>query len=266
MVIPTSSLTNLYGFPVGRRVFVLREVEKRARARGLPAIADKAAQGVAHDSALLTVGIRRRAGSSAVYGVRAMELDNQIDHAVTGFDAFLDSQARLFLNEPRGEAAAHFRHALLPGGPGAVIRLPYTQQHAEIDAMLARLEEPDLVTRVGELPEIVPMAGRLRTLNQQYGDSLNEYDRQPSSDDMRAADARGQELLAETLTLLLAHFISNAPDDHEGRAYLLEPILRQNEAIRASRRRRRKPRDVDPDTGVELPETDPPVENEPPAV
>jgi hypothetical protein len=106
------------------------------------------------------------------------------------------------------------------------------------------------------------MVARLQILNQRYGDVLNSYETQPSTDDLRAADARGQELLAQTLVLIQAHFIVNAPEDHEGRAYLLEPILRQNDAIRASRRRRRPPRDIDPDTGVDLPEADEPAEDE----
>lgn len=265
MAITTASLANIYGFPVGRRVFVQREVEKRARALGITAVADKAAQGVAHDTALLSKRIRARAGSDAVYGPEAARVDNQLDHCVTGFDAFLESQSRMYLGERRGESAARLRHALLPDGPGAVIRLPYAQQHAQIDAMLARLEEGDLAQLTSDIPDALPTVGRLRTINVRYGEVLNSYEIQPSTDDLRAADAIGQELLAETLVLIQAHFIANAPQDHEGRAHLLEPILRQNDAIRASRRRRRPPRDVDPDTGVELPEGDEPVEDELPS-
>lgn len=265
MAVTTASLTKIYGFPIGRRVYVQREVEKRARARAIATVADKAAQGLAHDMALMGKRIRVRASSDALYGPDAVSVDNQLDHCVTGFDAFLDSQERMYLGERRGEVASRLRRELLPGGPGAVIRLPYVQQHAYIDAMLARLDEPGLAEHMAEMPELLPMVARLRTLNQRYGEVLNAYDTPPSTDDLRAADARGQELLAETLVLIQAHFIVNAPLDHEGRAYLLEPILRQNEAIRTTRRRRRPARDVDPETGVDLPEVDVPSGDEPPA-
>lgn len=265
MAVTTASMTNIYGFPIGRRVFVQREVEKRARARGITTVADKAAQCVAHDTALLSKRIRVRAGSDALYGPDAVHVDNLLDHCLMGFDVFLDSQSRLYLGEPRGEAAGRLRHALLPDGPAAVIRLPYAQQHAEIDALLARLEEPDLAGLLTEIPDVQPTVARVKTINRRYGEVLNAYETQPSTDELRAADALGQELLAETLVLIQAHFITNAPQDHEGRAYLLEPILRQNDAIRATRRRRRPPQDIDPDTGVDLPEGDAPAEDELPS-
>ena len=265
MSITTASLTNTYDFPVGRRVFVQREVEKRARARGITTVADKATQCLAHDTALLGKRMRVHAGFDGLYGADAVQVDNQIDHGVTGFDGYLESQERMYLGESRGQAAAQLRRALLPEGPGAVIRLPYAQQHAEIDAMLARLEEPDLAQLMTDIPDVLPTVGRLRAINVRYGEVLNSYETQPSTDDLRAADAIGQELLAETLVLIQAHFIANAPQDHEGRAYLLEPILRQNDAIRAARRRRRPARDIDPDTGVDLPEGGEPVEDELPS-
>ncbi len=43
-------------------------------------------------------------------------------------------------------------------------------------------------------------------------------------------------------------------DAAEVRYALLEPIWQQNEALRQQRRRRRQPADVDPKSGVELPE------------
>ncbi|HWN68060.1 MAG TPA: DUF6261 family protein [Haliangium sp.] len=262
MSVTTASLTNTYDFPVGRRVFVQREVERRARDRGITTVADKAAQGLAHDTALLGKRIRLRASFDRLYGDDAVQLDNQVDHCVTGFDGYLESQERMFLGESRSQAAAQLRRALLPEGPGAVIRLPYAQQHAEVDALLARLEEPDLTAYLAELEDVMPRVARLQIVNQRYGEVLNSYQVQPSADELKAGDVIGQELLAETLVLIQAHFITNAPQDQEGRAYLLEPILRQNDAIRASRRRRRPPRDIDPDTGVDLPESDEPVEDE----
>ncbi|MEM9461108.1 MAG: hypothetical protein AAGF11_43490 [Myxococcota bacterium] len=65
---------------------------------------------------------------------------------------------------------------------------------------------------------------------------------------------QGQELLAQSVVLVLAHHI--ASQDLETTRDLLAPIDRQSDAIRNARRRRRQPNDVDPTTGedVDLPE------------
>ncbi|MCG8418965.1 MAG: hypothetical protein MJE77_13595 [Proteobacteria bacterium] len=71
------------------------------------------------------------------------------------------------------------------------------------------------------------------------------------SEELLVAKQEGQELLAETVALILSHYIVAAPGDRNGRWDLLEPILSQDMALRRANRERRQPLDVDPDTGNE---------------
>lgn len=244
---------NIYEFPPGRRIFAAGEIERRATARNLPAIAAHCTRVIAHDREILRIFLRRDAGGGGQYGSDAPAIDNLVDHALVGFHAHLDAQSRMFLGEPRGTSAATVRQALFPNGPGAITQLPYAQQHAQTDAMLAHLEEPSLVEHVNALSDLPPLIERIRTLNAQYGQALHAYGRIPSPDELRALRARGQELMAEVVAMILAHFATLDPPDPEGRAHMLAPVVHQNEAIRSSRRRRRRPQDIDPDTGEELP-------------
>lgn len=70
----------------------------------------------------------------------------------------------------------------------------------------------------------------------------------------------GQELLAQSVVLILAHYIAHK--DKDITRELLAPVERQSKAIRAARRRRRQPTDIDPTTGEETgEETDPSAPN-----
>ncbi|MCG8425718.1 MAG: hypothetical protein MJE77_48175 [Proteobacteria bacterium] len=67
---------------------------------------------------------------------------------------------------------------------------------------------------------------------------------------MRKAQIEGQELLARTVVLILAHYVLTG--DIEATRRLLEPIDRQQLAIAERCRRRCQPTDVYPDTGEEI--------------
>ncbi|MCG8419267.1 MAG: hypothetical protein MJE77_15145 [Proteobacteria bacterium] len=65
---------------------------------------------------------------------------------------------------------------------------------------------------------------------------------------MRKAQVEGQELLARTVVLILAHYIVTG--DIETTRRLIGPIDRQQLAI--AERRRRQPTDINPDTGEDV--------------
>jgi hypothetical protein len=132
------------------------------------------------------------------------------------------------------------------------------QQRVDVDLMLVTYMEAPLAPARAELPDLDVMMARVSEINQQYGASIDDYDRsRPRTEELREAQKLGQTLLAETVVLIAARHILASPEQQPAVAALLEPILRQNEAIRATRRRRRKPRDIDPGTGIELPEDAP---------
>ncbi|WP_428265739.1 hypothetical protein [Haliangium sp.] len=249
---------NLYRFTPGRRAFVLRELSRRATGFGLTALATRADEASAHDQEVLAMQARRRGQNGGVYGPEAAEIDNLVDRGLTGYHAYLDAQARLFVDQPQGEAGERLRDHLFPAGPGAITRLPYPQQHSEITRIIAAHEDDELQADVAALPELPAMLARLRELNDLYGQMLHDYDIAPGVDEIRLADEAGQENLAEVYLLVLAHGLSDGEDAARQREHLCEPIERQNEAIRLARRRRRQPREVDPDLGDELPDIDDP--------
>lgn len=255
-----TSLTGTYAFPTGRRVYTAQEVQKRAAKRALKKIARYAASLAAHDRKTLDMEIRRRAGVGGSYGPDALELDAQEDRALSGLDMSLEAQVRLYTEaSERGSAAARIRRAVFPEGVAAITRLSFVQQCVAVDALLDRMAAPDLAEEMATLPELGPIVEHVRALNEQYRESIDDYERGvPTTEEVRAAQSQGQQMLAELLVLILGHYISEAPDDDEGRGDMLEPILRQNEAIRVARQRRRVPGDVNPDTGdeVDLPGAD----------
>jgi hypothetical protein len=83
--------------------------------------------------------------------------------------------------------------------------------------------------------------------------------RWPASDSWRwpsslTATALAHTLLLETVVLILAEHLESEPELREPVAALLQPIERQKEAVRATRRCR-PPSDIDPGTGIEVHET-----------
>lgn len=252
---PTAaSFINIYDLPPGRRIYAATEIQRRTLERNIPAVILRCALLLDSDRNLLRMLMLRAAGSEGQHGPEASEIDALFDHVLVGFHDHLFAQSRIFLGEPRGASAAALRQAVFPDGPGAITQLPYVQQHAQAEAMLAHLDGPELVTHVAALPELPPMITRVREISARYGAALPPHAQVPSTETIRAARARGHELMCEIVAMILAHFATVDPVDPEGRAYLLEPIMSQNEAMRVTRRRRRRPVDIDPDTGVELPD------------
>lgn len=245
----------IYRIPPGRRAFALADLAQRASARGMDAVAAHASLGVAHDRKLMEQEMRFKAGhEGGAYGVDARLIDQLVDRALTGLDGYLDSQERIYgEGSQRGDAASAIRQALFPEGPGAITKLPYGEQHERAGVLLARVADEDLAAHVSALPDLPSMLAELGALNQEYGSVLKDYAQDvPTRVELRQANERGQAYLAETMILALAHFVTAAPEDHEGLDFVLEPVLRQNAMVRDARRRRRRPEDIDPDTGETL--------------
>ncbi len=254
MLVPVSSLVNLKKFPLGRGEFALRLVNGRALERDLPTIAALAT--MAADQMAHTMGAELLLGAARTsqFPSEAGELDILVDYGVSGFWGYCEVQMRLYHGQERASAAGRVRNALLPDGIAAVTHLPYAEQHRRVAIMLNHAQSPALAADVALLPEMPSMIERLRELNQRYGVALAQTDDAPSREQIRAERARCQDLLAATVGMILGHFAMLPPERQADRDYLLEPILSQNDAIMAARRRNRAPRDVDPGTGIELPE------------
>lgn len=261
MLVPVSRLIDIYLFPPGRGIHALERVQAGAIALGLDWIAAHAASGLAQFHALMDLQVRFRIGRVNLYGPDTIDLDNQVDRSLTTVDTHIEGQGRLFAEDhPRAIAAGILRPALFPEGVAAITRQSFVQQRVSVDQLVATYFAPALAPARADLPELDPMIARVAELNQQYGASIDAYDRdRPSSEKLRAVQERAQCLLAETIVLIVAAALRAAPEQREGVEALLEPILRQNEALRQSRRRRQPVQDIDPISGDE-PADDAPVD------
>jgi hypothetical protein len=251
-------------------------VYRRARELGIKVVAEHAQRGIAHDRVTMAMEAAGRPkhdegpgelpvtdGEASLVPCRepsrqpprqpSKEIDTQLHRAILGLDSYLDVQVRVFAaDSARGHAATILRHVLLPMGAGAMLQLPIAEELVEVDALIDRLDFlPDAADAMAALPDVEPIVNRIKELAGQYRLSQGCHGRVVGPEQLCEARIRGQRLLAETVALIVGHFAVNAPDDDEGRSYLLEPILRQNQALREARRRRRQPTDIDPRTGLE---------------
>jgi hypothetical protein len=249
-----ASLIKLYQLPTGRRQYALREVERRARALGASDLAALAAQALVHEQEVSRMELVTEAASRGRYGRAAMVLDAQVDRALTGIESYLEVQIRVYGEDSqRGIDAALLARELFPNGAAAIAARPYVLEHEDIQVLLGRAREGALAEAVARLPELAAMLAHLEEIDRQYGASLQAYDRErPTHEEIKTAQAHARELLARIVAVILARHALQ-PDRTDERDHLLEPILRQNEDVRLSRQRRRRPRDV----GEDGPDTEP---------
>lgn len=246
MASDAASLIKLYRLSTGRRQHAVSLVEHRAQALGASDIALLAAQALAHDRELGLMELQGPADNRNQHGPAAMALDAQVDRALTGIEAYLEIQIRVYGEDSaRGRDAAVLGNALFPGGAAAITAHAYVIEYSEILAIINRARDEDLAEVVARIPELPAMLAQLEEVHRQYGESLNAHDRgRPTRDHLKAAQAHGQELLARIVAAILARHAFQ-PDRTDERDHLLEPILHQNEAVRVARQRRRRPRDID---------------------
>lgn len=252
MPMRVAELLSLYKFPVGRCLFALRAVEERALAVSAAAVAELAGRGVAEVEDILNAQVRYRAGADGLYPPHAVAADGLVDRCLGGIDGYLDVQMRMYPGEPRAQAAERLQQALLPHGVAAISRLPYAEEHSHVGALLARALAPGLAADVAALPEMAELLERLRVRNAEYGALLRSVPTTPTRAEIDAGRERSQELLAGTAALIIGLYVARGPQYDAERDHLLQPILKQNEALRKARRRRQAPVDIDPTTGEEL--------------
>jgi hypothetical protein len=249
-----TSCVKLPKFPVSRCLFVLQEIRLRALARDAAMIAELAGRGAAQAQQTLSLDMRQRAAPTTQFSPEAKELDQLVDYGVNGLDSYCNAQIRLFRGEERGAAAQRVKHELLPQGVRFITSLPYADQHEQVEALIERAAAPELSVDLALLAEMPVLLERLRVINEKYGAALLQVANAPTRQDVRDEHARCQELLAETMALIFGLYALQPPERQADRDYLLEPIMRQSEAIRARRRRRRQGGpDTEPVTDPVLP-------------
>ena len=252
MVIPAAGMFKLYKLPIGRAVFGLDEVRQRAATLGQAEIAELARRAGDECRLTLAMELKFKATYHSKYPPEATVADGLVDRCLSGSNSYLDIQRRFFPGEPRGAAAERITQAIFPDGVAAVTHLPYAEEHAHVNAILEQLESDELADAVALLPEFPELVARLRQRNAEYGDLLHAASEAPTSDELGVARQRCRDLVAGTVALIVGLYTLRDPENVTECEHLLEPILRQNEAVRVIRRRRAVPGDIDPETGEQV--------------
>jgi len=249
------SLFNFYVFTTGRRLFGLRQVRTAALAEGFTELVEHCDAAIEHD--LATQAIERRwAGepASADTNPEAQRIDVLVDRTLGGIrDTAVAQTVGSSDDDPIHAKVAVFVKKVFPtGNVRDITTLAHVEELEAVDGIV-RLFKGELAELVAEL-SLGRLADRLAKLAVDYRAALESP---PASlidwGRVRAARAEGQGLLLEAVALIVGKRHGRTPEGTAARVSLLEPLLRQNEAIGLSLRGRRTPTDVNPETGEEQP-------------
>lgn len=248
------TLFGFYEFTSGRRLFALRQVRDLAHQQGFTELVKHCDASVAHE--LSTREIERRwAGEPADTGSNpaAQRIDVLVDRTLGGIRDHVVVQTQgAAPDDPIHATADAFLKRIFPTSVFAVTSLPFIDELAAVDDIVGLLK--------GELAAVAKDLGlgrlvkRLADLAGEYRDAL---DTPPASlvawGQVRAARAEGQGRLLEAVAIIVGKHHLRTPEGTAARTALLDPILKQNEAIGQYLRARRTVADVNPDTGNDDP-------------
>jgi hypothetical protein len=253
------SLFNLYQFSTGRRIYALQLVLKTAKKLKFTELEVHLALAIRHDRATRKLDAQWQAQGGQPKGQGAApRVDTLVDKTLTGLrDAAAAQAAGAAADDDIAEKVAQFIGEIFPAGVASITHLSYLDELSAVDAIVAKLkgELAPLVVELG----LTRLANRLASLAVEYRAAL-EAPPPPalSFGTVRAARALGQENLLQAVALIVGRYYKSTPDHRGPRAALLDPILKQDEAIAHYLRSRRTIEDVNPETGeVETEPLDP---------
>lgn len=272
MEAPLSAFFEFYQFPTGRRLFALAQVMKRAADAKLPDVVKHCNAALAHDRHCLDLE-RRWAGIAAEARGKGpppvalptspgtLQLDALIDRTLTAIrDQAQNQTLGTAPDDPIRGVAASLLKEIFPSNVQDVTGLPFVEELAAVENILGKLTGKALAPAVKELG-LERLVSSLVGLTDQYRAALQA----PAPETLafgqvRAARAEGQDLLLQTVAIVLGKFFRNTPEDATARAELLGPILEQQRAIAAALKGRRAVvEDVNPETGEPDPNATAPV-------
>jgi hypothetical protein len=245
-----AALLNLYTFSTGRRLFALGQLMKAAEERGIDDLVAHCKAAVAEDRRTRALEVEWDAIQFTPRGNSELgRVDTQLDRALVAIRDTAESQAAGADDPDLSARVTVLLRAIFPTGVQTVTQAHYVEELALVEGILATLKQKNHAALVAELG--------LGRLVKRLGDLCGEYRRLLESDVplsidftvVRAARAEGQTRLLEAVAMVLGRFPGAGTKDSEARAALLDPVMRQNEAIRKTLRTRRQTPDVNPETG-----------------
>ncbi len=266
MDVSLALLLNLYAFSTGRRLFALHQTKAAATAAGLGALAAHCDQAIAHDEGTRDLEARWAGDKDASqYAPEARPVDLQVDTALISLRDAISAEARdVDSGDGLAPMAAKLEALAFPLGLASVIKSSYVDELSELQRIIALLQSPDwapLIPKLGLERRLL----RLIELEKKYAAVIALPAKTTSFDEVKVSRTQGQTLMLQAVAMILGQYPSESDADVAGRRALLEPILKQNEAIRVYLRERRSVEDVNPTTG-EIEPVAPPAPPAPPAL
>ncbi len=258
-------LFNLYVFTPGRVIFAATQVKRAAKSRkakdadekrDLKLIETACDRAVAAGQEALEASNawqRAKAEPTARAGGSATALDPLLDRAVSGVsDGAANFTRSLSREHPLSLKAGEFLRAAFPAGVSAITSLPYEDELAAVNSLLARLQDPKDLAPVAKQLSLEPFVTELAQVTDKFATAL----RAPSAVQatyglVKSTQAAAQERLLQLAARIAGTFNEQTAAHIEARTDLLGPIVSQNERISDAYRRHRPVVDVNPGTGEE---------------
>jgi hypothetical protein len=235
-----SSYFSMVQFTSGQRISTYNQVRPIAEEQGFARLVlhvDRARAHDVHTRRLDSLWVVQQ--TRGVYPPELQDTDDVSDQTLTGIrDVALGHIRGLPVHDPLHGKVEHFLADVFPGGVGATTSLPYVDQVAAMEVILAKLqgEHWPLAQGLG-LQRKVRQLGELTTAYRAYVDGGA---RPLAFSEVHAARERGHGYLLETVAIILGTYHDADDAEHvRKRAELMAPIDKMAELIRAVARARR---------------------------
>lgn len=180
--------------------------------------------------------------SAAMHGRQAVEVDNQLDRAVSALHSVLDQYSRSLVDTVALDSARSLLEWCFPRGASAITNLPYVDQHAEVNILVEKLRAPESVQIVENLGLELAVS-TVESLNARYG-VLVTRSRDVTPERLQEADLASREAAAAFAAAVVGAFPTNVPEHVAARTELLSPFFDQKAEYARLRRRRTNEEDV----------------------
>lgn len=250
-------LTTLRLMPTGRRRFAISRLKEVANPDTEPQLLELCDEALAHDAETAELQAKRRqtqrrAQSGAARLTSAVALDHQIDRTLSAIDDKIASELEAHdEGSPERAELEDLRTTIFPQGVGAIARSAHVIAVERVRGVIERAGKHQVVL---DAVGATKLMNRLKDLNGRFEAALKTDAPDVTGDDVRAATTKGNRLLRS----IVVHILDQTRDEDdasvmEQRQRLLRPILEQDTVMFRYNRQKRKPTDVDPASGEEVP-------------
>lgn len=251
-----SSYFSMVQFSAGQRISTYNQVRPVAEEQGFAALVRHVDRARAHDihtQRLDSLWVAQQ--SRGLYPPELQETDDASDQTLTGIrDVAVGHVRGLPENHPLHGRVEHFLGDVFPGGVSATTSLPYVDQVAVMESILAKLqgEHRALVQELGLLPKV----GYLGELTRAYRTYVDAGIKPLTFPVVRAARERGHGYLLQTVAIILGTHHDHDNAEHvRKREELMAPIDKMVAVIRSVARARRNGAPL-PEMPDEIPDVD----------